>query len=104
MDISKVILTFGLLIMALGIASFGITQSVHGDYGVAANKLKQKAQQIQNRPNIPDSIMDDISSALNAHADRILSKCLRLPILAINEFREESISQAKNQRSYDPAY
>ena len=47
MDISKVILTFGLLIMALGIASFGITQSVHGDYGVAANKLKQKAQQIQ---------------------------------------------------------
>jgi hypothetical protein len=40
MDISKVILTFGLLIMALGIASFGFTQSVHGDYGVAANKLR----------------------------------------------------------------
>ena len=77
MDISKVILTFGLLIMALGIASFGITQSVHGDYGVAANKLKQKAQ--QNRPNIPDSIKDDISSALNAHADRILSKCSNSP-------------------------
>ena len=79
MDISKVILTFGLLIMALGIASFGVTQSVHGDYGVAANKLKQKAQQIQNRLNIPDSIKDDISSALNAHADRILSKCSNSP-------------------------
>ena len=51
MEISKVILTFGLLIMAFGIASFGVTQSVHGDYGLAANKLKQKAQQIQNRPN-----------------------------------------------------
>ena len=75
MDIPKVILTFGLLIMAFGIASFGVTQTVHGDYGVAANKLKQKAQQIQNRPNIPDSIKDDMSSALNAHADRILGKC-----------------------------
>jgi hypothetical protein len=86
MDISKVILTFGLLIMGLGllimglgISSFCIIQSVHGDYGVAANKLKQKAQQIQNRPNIPDSIKDDISSALNAHADRILSKCSNSP-------------------------
>lgn len=29
---------------------------------------------------------------------------LRLPIPAINEFREESISQAKNQHSNDPAY
>ena len=37
--------------MALGIAPFSIIQSVHGDYGLAANKLKQKAQQIQNRPN-----------------------------------------------------
>ena len=80
MDISKVILTFGLLIMALGIASSGMIQSVHGDYGVAANKLKQKAQQIQNRPNIPDSIKEaNISSALNAHADRILSKCSNSP-------------------------
>ena len=81
--------------MALGIASFGIIQSVHGDYGLAANKLKQKAQQIQNRPNIPDSIKDDIFSALNNHSDRILSvQTLRSPILAINEFRKESISQA----------
>lgn len=56
MDISKVILTFGLVIVTLGIASFGIIQSVHGDYGLAANKIKQKAQQIQNRPDIPDSI------------------------------------------------
>ena len=40
-------------------ASFGIILSVHGDYGVAANKLKQKAQQIQNSPNIPDSIKDE---------------------------------------------
>ena len=80
MDISKVILTFGLVIMALGIASFGIIQSVHGDYGLAANKLKQKAQQIQNRPNIPDSIKDDIFSALNDHADRILSKCSNSPL------------------------
>ena len=80
MDISKVISTFGLLIMALGISSFCIIQSVHGDYGVAANKLKQKAQQIQNRPNIPDSIKEaNISSALNAHADRILSKCSNSP-------------------------
>ena len=37
--------------MALGIAPFSIKQSVHGDYGLAANKLKQKAHQIQNRPN-----------------------------------------------------
>lgn len=29
---------------------------------------------------------------------------LRLPIPAINEFREESISQAKNQHSNDLAY
>lgn len=79
MEISKVILTFGLVIMALGIASFGIIQSVQGDYGVAANKLKQKAQQIQNKPNIPDSIKDDISSALSDHADRILNKCSNSP-------------------------
>ena len=65
--------------MALGIASFGIIQSVQGDYVVAANKLKQKAHQIQNKPNIPDSIKDDIFSALNDHADRILSKCSNSP-------------------------
>lgn len=56
--------------MALGIASFGIIQSVQGDYGVAANKLKQKAHQIH---------IDDIFSALNDHADRILSKCSTSP-------------------------
>jgi hypothetical protein len=79
MDTSKVILAFGLMIIALGVASSGIVQSVQGDYGVAANKLKQKAQEIQNKPNIPDSIKNEISSALNGHADRILSKCANAP-------------------------
>ncbi|MDQ5869274.1 MAG: hypothetical protein M3530_06050 [Thermoproteota archaeon] len=79
MDASKVILAFGLMIIALGVASSGIVQSVQGDYGLAANKLKQKAQEIQNKPNIPDSIENEISSALNGHADRILSKCANAP-------------------------
>ena len=51
--------------MALGIASFGITQSVHGDYGVAANKTKQKAQEIQDKSNIPNSIKNKLFSTLN---------------------------------------
>jgi len=31
--------------MVLRIASFCAVESVHGDYGVAANKLKQKEQE-----------------------------------------------------------
>lgn len=56
MDTSKVILAFGLMIIALGVASSGIVQSVQGDYGVAANKLKQKAQEIQNKQTHPTQL------------------------------------------------
>ena len=59
--------------MVLRIASFCAVESVHGDYGVAANKTKQKAQEIQVKSNIPNSINNKLSSTLNGNAVMILS-------------------------------
>ena len=65
--------------MALGIASFCAVESVHGDYGVAANKTKQKAQEIQDKSNIPNSIKNKLFSTLNGNAVLILSMCSNSP-------------------------
>jgi hypothetical protein len=75
MDKSKIILSVGLLAVAIALMSYGLVQTVYADYGVAGNKLKQKAQEIQNKANIPEPIKDQLSAALHARANQLLNQC-----------------------------
>lgn len=77
MKISRRMLNIMLLVSAAGIISSGIVQSAQADYGVAADKLREKVQDLQNNPRIPDSVKNQISSSLNSLSDQLLEQCER---------------------------